>query len=79
VTERAGLAWPDAHSVQSLHRDLPDERHVSHFEFRSFDRNGHLKVLIHVLEWPDAQLELTGRANRTAPALAKHWSEALQN
>jgi hypothetical protein len=38
------------HSVWSRLCDFPDERHVSHFESRSFDRNGHLNVLIHALE-----------------------------
>jgi leucyl aminopeptidase (aminopeptidase T) len=50
VTGCAGPVRPDAHSVRSLHRDLPDEHHVSHFEFGLFDRNGHLKVLVHALE-----------------------------
>jgi hypothetical protein len=58
VTRRADPAWPDAHSVWSLHRDFPDERHMSRFEFCSFDRNGHLKVLVHALEWPDAPIKI---------------------
>jgi hypothetical protein len=61
--------WPDAlvvvtgrgHSVRSHLHDFPDERHVSRFESRSFDRNGHLKVLVYALEWPNASIKI----NRT--------------
>jgi hypothetical protein len=38
------------HSVWSRLCDFPNERHVSRFESHSFDRNGHLNVLIHALE-----------------------------
>jgi hypothetical protein len=49
------------HSVRLLHRDLPDKRHVSRFESRSFDRNDHLNVLVYALEWLDAPIKI----NRT--------------
>jgi hypothetical protein len=46
------------HSVRSLHRDLPDEHHVSRFESRSFHRNDHLNVLVYALEWSDAPIKI---------------------
>jgi hypothetical protein len=57
VTGPAGPAWSDAPHVRSLHRDLSNERHMSRFESCSFDRNDHLKVLVHVLEWLDASIK----------------------
>jgi hypothetical protein len=77
VIKRAGPAWTDAHGIRSLHCNLPDKRHMSCFEFRSFDHNGHLKVLVHALEWPDAPVTKTGRAGHAQPARVKPRPDAL--
>jgi hypothetical protein len=57
--------WPDAVSVRSHLHDFSNERHVSRFESRSFDHNGHLNVLVHALEWPKALI----KADRTCPSV----------
>jgi hypothetical protein len=46
------------HSVWSRLRAFPYKRHMSRFESCSFDRNYHLNVLIHALEWSDAPIKI---------------------